>query len=292
MNVLTQSRRMLVVIAAALTFTSAAAAASVPIIRYDVEQTPASGFGGWFHVYDGTITDLGRPFGGSASCTVVECRVVNETGGGGTMNDGITALSSGAQLFTTRNDFAGQPIVPKITLYLGGTVAVERILIYGGGFPDIARATVEIGQTSFAIAADASGAPLFILDLRATPLAGVLTDRIVLRGIEGSFFGQPIDQFSIAEIVVETAKGAAEQLADLARIVIGVGPGTSLVDKVNQAEAYLRANKSTSACAALRDFIGLVQAQTGKTIQTGTTLPSQAGSLIASAQKIQSAIGC
>jgi streptogramin lyase len=82
-------------------------------------------------------------------------------------------------------------------------------------------------------------------------------------------------------------KGAAEQLADLLTAVTGVGPGTSLADKVSQARTYLTANDVPDACATLSGFIKEVTAQSGITIMT-----SQAATLIATAQRIEAVLGC
>jgi hypothetical protein len=82
-------------------------------------------------------------------------------------------------------------------------------------------------------------------------------------------------------------KGAAEQLADLANAVIGVGPGTSLADKVAAAQAYLAAGDTSDACSTLNAFINEVKAQSSKSIPHDT-----ASSLIASAQQIEAVIGC
>jgi outer membrane protein assembly factor BamB len=82
-------------------------------------------------------------------------------------------------------------------------------------------------------------------------------------------------------------KGAAEQLADLATAVTGVGSGTSLADKVSQAQAYLSANDVADACATLNAFVNEVKAQTGRTIASG-----QAATLIATAQRIEAVLGC
>ncbi len=91
-------------------------------------------------------------------------------------------------------------------------------------------------------------------------------------------------------------RGVAEQLHELGVAVAGLGPGTSLADKVTQIEASLAAtgkkHGAADACTALGDFIGQVSAQTGKSIQPGTYSPSEAGSLIASAQRIQALVGC
>jgi hypothetical protein len=82
-------------------------------------------------------------------------------------------------------------------------------------------------------------------------------------------------------------KGAGEQLAALLAAISGVGPGTSLADKVAQAQAYLAANDIAYACSTLTAFVNEVKAQSGKTIAIG-----QAATLIASAQRIQTVLGC
>jgi hypothetical protein len=56
-------------------------------------------------------------------------------------------------------------------------------------------------------------------------------------------------------------KGAAEQLADLATDVQGVGPGQSLANLVASAQSLLAANHVHGACGTLNDFIGLSTAQ-------------------------------
>ena len=81
-------------------------------------------------------------------------------------------------------------------------------------------------------------------------------------------------------------KGAAEQLTDLLAAVTGVGPGTSLPDKVRRAETYLAANDAADACSTLAAFVNQIKAQAGKTIP-----PNQAPPLIASAQRIQAVLG-
>jgi hypothetical protein len=82
-------------------------------------------------------------------------------------------------------------------------------------------------------------------------------------------------------------KGATEQLADLAAAVAGVGPGTSLADKVAQVETSLTANDKTDACSTLTAFTNQVKAQTGKTIPA-----SEASTLIADALQIKTLLGC
>jgi hypothetical protein len=84
-----------------------------------------------------------------------------------------------------------------------------------------------------------------------------------------------------------TVKGAVEQLTDLKAEVQGIGPGTSLSDKVTQAQSELASGKTAQACGTLGAFIKEVTAQKGKTIPA-----AQAAQLIASAQQIEAVIGC
>ncbi len=82
-------------------------------------------------------------------------------------------------------------------------------------------------------------------------------------------------------------KGATEQLADLLTAVTGVGSGTSLADKVRQAQASLSAHDVADACATIDTFIAQVPAQSGKSIPAGT-----ATHLIADATRIKSVLAC
>ena len=82
-------------------------------------------------------------------------------------------------------------------------------------------------------------------------------------------------------------KGAVEQLVDLHRAVIGVGPGSSLADKVQQAETSLGQHNVAGACATLNVFINQVTAQSGKGIP-----PATATALIADANRIRAVLGC
>jgi hypothetical protein len=84
-----------------------------------------------------------------------------------------------------------------------------------------------------------------------------------------------------------TVKGAAAQLADLLSAVTGIGPGTSLADKIALAQQYLAANDLADACSTLTAFINEVNAQSGKAIQTDL-----AGTLTAAAQRIRAVLGC
>ena len=82
-------------------------------------------------------------------------------------------------------------------------------------------------------------------------------------------------------------EGATEQLADLGKAVAGVGPGTSLADKVKQVQIYLAQHDVPNACLTLQRFIDQVRAQSGKSIPAAT-----ATTLIADATRTKNVLGC
>jgi len=84
-----------------------------------------------------------------------------------------------------------------------------------------------------------------------------------------------------------TVLGAAAQLARLARAVKGIGPGTSLADKVAQARSQLASGHVADACRTLGTFVTEVKAQSGKTIPSAT-----AKKLIADARRIRAVLAC
>jgi len=82
-------------------------------------------------------------------------------------------------------------------------------------------------------------------------------------------------------------KGAAAQLADLYQTVQGMGPGTSLADKVALAQSYLAAGDVPDTCGTLGAFVQEVQAQTGHSVP-----PTTASTLITDAQRIEAVLSC
>jgi streptogramin lyase len=82
-------------------------------------------------------------------------------------------------------------------------------------------------------------------------------------------------------------KGAAEQLADLAEAVKGVGPGKSLAATVAVAQWFLARGQIHATCLMLTVFKLEVRAQSGKKIPT-----AQATALIADANRIRALLGC
>lgn len=84
-----------------------------------------------------------------------------------------------------------------------------------------------------------------------------------------------------------TVNSAGVQLDALYHNVQGVGPGTSLSDKVQQARSYLAAGDTVDTCSTLVAFIHEVQAQSGKNIPTDLS-----NRLVAEAGQIQTVLAC
>lgn len=87
--------------------------------------------------------------------------------------------------------------------------------------------------------------------------------------------------------LVDTTPSTADQLADLLAAVTGVGPGTSLADKVTLVASDVAANDPTDACSILNAFIHEVDAQSGKSIPS-----RQAQTLITAAGQTEADLGC
>lgn len=83
-----------------------------------------------------------------------------------------------------------------------------------------------------------------------------------------------------------TVKSPAAQLTELYQAVQGAGTGTSLADKITQAEKYLNSGDITNAAATLDAFVNEVTAQMGQSIPV-----HQASQLIADARRIEAAMG-
>ena len=215
------------------------AAAPVAISAYDVIDTPASGFGGWAHTYTGTVTLSTRTISGSASGPAA---VASERGGRGTLNDGVVATNIfETQLFYNGNADDGLPVSPEITLFLAQPTRVQSLSIFGGDISlniipgALESVEVEIGGkqavvTTSPFGTDLSGLgvlPNDLIDLSATPLSALTTDRIVLRNFKANFFGSPFNQFSITEITVDGSPPALAVNIDISpgerRNVIGLG---------------------------------------------------------------------
>ena len=194
-----------------VTIGGVASAAPIPITSYDIDQTPVSGFGCWFHNFTGTKTDTGRTVSGSVNCSPDGVGYVfNYANGSGTLNDGVFDTT---HLLLTRNDNSGSPLQPVIRLNLDGAYKINGISLLKGNksFTNITKVTVEINGTAVpVIPTPIGGDPLSVrLNLSGTGLELQSTTQITLKSFSASFFGNSIDQFGIGEIVVDGSNNAS-----------------------------------------------------------------------------------
>jgi len=96
----------------------------------------------------------------------------------------------------------------------------------------------------------------------------------------GASFDLPFKTF----VAVPTA---SDLLATLLRNVTGLGPGTSLPDKVSQAQTYLAGSDVASACSTLAQFVNEANAQAQKKLTA-----EQAGTLTTAAKQVETALRC
>jgi hypothetical protein len=85
---------------------------------------------------------------------------------------------------------------------------------------------------------------------------------------------------------VESASGLA---ANLVTDSTGIGPGKALENKATAIQAAVNATppQTATACAGITDYLGLVNAQTGKKLSAGQTTQ-----LTTDADKLATALGC
>ena len=146
--------------------------------------------------------------------------------------------------------------------------------------PDGAQTTVAAGlSTPFGVAVDTDG-NVYIADTFNNRVVKVAPDGS--QAVVGAGLNLPT-----AVAVGPAAADAATLLTDLRADVQGVGPGTSLGDKVAAAQTSLASSDAAGVCATMNAFINEVQALTGKKIPA-----LQAEELIADAGRIQAMMAC
>jgi surface antigen len=212
-----------------------------------------------------------------ANTWTLDATALHDTNGGHTF-----LLPSGNVLLADGGDNAG----PPVTAELYTPASSDSDLAIGARAGITANATGPTGTTvSFSPPAvtdpDDATAPA----PNCTPASGsqfaIGTATVTCTATDPDDSNSPVTtSFAV------TVKGAAAQLADLHRAVQGVGPGTSLADKIAHAQAYLAAGDSKDASATLTAFINEVKAQAGKSIPS-----AQARQLIADARRIQAVLG-
>ncbi|MBN9492888.1 right-handed parallel beta-helix repeat-containing protein [bacterium] len=108
------------------------------------------------------------------------------------------------------------------------------------------------------------------------------TTAVVCTGFDADDTNSPVTAtFSV------TVEGGDVQLTALSAAVQGVGPGSSLADKVQAARTYFDKSDLSRACGTLNALVHEINAQTDKTISLTT-----ANILIDAARQIEAVIGC
>jgi hypothetical protein len=124
-------------------------------------------------------------------------------------------------------------------------------------------------------------------------VAFINDDGSIFRELFNSFCFSPAtsDGFWCAQfpdvIVTQQVLDPGTLIEQLSIAVIGVGPGSSLSDKLVQAKAYLDAGDSQAACEMLNAFLNQVRAQRGKKLSA-----EFADQLTIEVMEIIEAIGC
>ena len=129
----------------------------------------------------------------------------------------------------------------------------------------------------FQLTSGASQTPSELSDVSVDP-AGMV--RVVWSTFE-------VTDLNVRGIAFPEPNDVDSELSVLLAAVQGLGPGSSLADKVTAAKSAFDGGQTANACSSLGAFVDEVQAQSGKSIT-----PAQAQSLVAQVTRIRSGIGC
>jgi hypothetical protein len=288
-----------------LALAPAAHAAPTPVSSYDVALTPASGYGGWSHIYSNPASPSGS-FLGPANCPAPPCPLVNETGGSGTLDDGVVATSiSDTQLLVTGTDSAGTPFSPTITLHFNAPVTVQQIRLSGGDIdfnliPGLLNGvSVTIGGRAAAVTTTPAGGvgalgTQFddVVDLAGTGLDATATDTVTLSGFTADPIG--LGQFSVTEISVDgtPAPPTTDTLCSAVRTAVTGSAAYQALSPKRRADVDRLIDNACAAARAILDgpkrarFIDAFVATVDRLSAAGWLTPAQASSLEAIARTL------
>jgi hypothetical protein len=199
-------------------FAAAACAGPITITGYDIQDVPASSFGAWYNSYTGTITPLGTTFDSA--------NLVNDTGGSGTLNDGVTLTTESASvLFAVGTNDQSGPLAPVVVLHLNGTFALNSITLFEDTGNDnaipgvLTGVTVQIGASSAAITGSATGPSSrdLLLNIGASSLAGVTGNTVTLSNFQGNWYGL----FDLNEITLTSGSSSVPEPSSLLLLCVG-----------------------------------------------------------------------
>ena len=189
----------------------------------------------------------------------------------------LVALVAGvvlAQMVGSSDAGLTRSVIAYVTNSGGNTVTPIDVATNTAGTP------VTVGNQPNEVAITPDGKTAYVTNLAS----GTVTPITVATNTAGTPITVGSDPDGIA---ITPAPTAAAQLATLRTAVTGVGPGSSLADKVTLIQGYVAANDKADACGTLGAFINEVNAQTGKKITR-----VQAAQLIAQARNIEATLGC
>lgn len=228
-----------------LVFAAAASGGAITITSYDLLDLPASGYGGWDNSYTGTITPLG---------VFNSYNLVNETGGSGTLNDGLTVTPETASVFFDDTT----PMSPEIVLHLSGTFTLASITLFedtgnSNAIPGaLTGVTVQIGSSTAAITGSSTGSHSkdLQLNIAASSLSSAAGDTVTLSNFQGSWF----NDFDLNEIELSGGPSESSSISSvpepssLALLSVGV----SIVAMLFRTEKARRIMRTMHTCGAHR----------------------------------------
>ena len=185
-----------------LTLLAFSAATAQSVTGYDIVNAEPSGYGGWAHTYNGTITPNGS--------------LANYSGGGGTMNNGVVETdTSNIQLFSN-------PVNPVITIHLNGTYQINSLSLYEGdegsnSIPgNLSGWTITIGSNVQAYTSTPFGS--------VCPDNGFCSDSVTLNAAQSAI---PTNQIILSSFVVDPSSGWGTYFS-IAEININGGGSTTV----------------------------------------------------------------
>ncbi len=169
-----------------------ASAIPVGVSSYNVDNTKLSGYGSWFHTYDGTMTLDGATY--------------DYTGGSGTLNDGVIGPDHRNTHYFDNLDF------PAVRVFLDALCTVDVIELYSyvtstNWIPgNITGVDITIGALTQSFATvgfgpiNANGYPAHErVDLTGSPLGALWTDQVIF----SNFVVAGRNDFGISEITLD-----------------------------------------------------------------------------------------
>jgi Fibronectin type III-like domain len=206
------------------------------------------------------------PFGHGLSYTTFGYSNLTLTPGVGTMTVGFDVTNTGSVAGTeVPQVYVGSPASPPVPMSVRALAAFQRVSLAPG---ERQHVTMQVAPRAFQY-----------WSVGTHDWATAWGDRTIAvgsssRDIRLSGVDAPL-------------KPAAEEVLDLLAAVQGVGPGTSLNDKVKDIQAAIAAGGKVSACTAIAAFRNEVSAQTGRSIAAST-----AAALDREAGRVAAAVGC